>query len=145
MLAIGLALCRANLPDAILRRFVLSTLWLVAGRAGEVATTSWKLARWDYTYEYLYLDWSQSKTMKQKGVGIFPDKDCYFIDWYHNFACMLACGYLQDETPDKDDANDDPTAWWLPSWASLADGGAAKKTTTFLSDLTSAGKSQAYR
>ena len=145
MLAIGLALCRANLPDAILRRFVLSTLWLVAGRAGEVATTTWKLARWDHTYDYLYLDWSMSKTLKQKGVGIFPDHDNYFIDFYHNLACMLACGYLQEDVPDGDNADDLPTAWWLPSWASLANGGAAKKTTLFLSDLTASGTSQAYR
>ncbi len=86
MSAVGLELCRAGTVDAILRRFVLTLLWLAGGRAGEVATTSWNLARWNHTYGILYLDWSQHKTGKQKGVALLPDFDSFNIDIYHNIG-----------------------------------------------------------
>ena len=88
----------------------LVVLWLVSGRAGEIATTSWNLARWIKKYGFLFLDWSQIKTGKQKGVGLLPDAEVFSIWIYHCLACALASGFLQDD-PTEDNEN-----WLIPQF-----------------------------
>jgi hypothetical protein len=54
--------------EGLFRRFVLATLFAVAGRGGEVAANTWNLCQWDYTLNALYFAWQQPKNLKQKGA-----------------------------------------------------------------------------
>lgn len=68
----------ANTDQSLFRRFVILLIYLACGRAGEVALTFWSLISWNYTIKNVYFNWSQSKTSKQKGIAVLPDKDCFF-------------------------------------------------------------------
>ena len=60
---------RANTQQSYLRRLLIVVIFVVAGRAGEMALTFWALLQWNFVTNNLYFNWSQSKTSKQKGVG----------------------------------------------------------------------------
>ena len=62
------ALFSLGTKDAAYRRFVLVLMWYAVGRTAEAALASWNLTRWDFTFNMLFFEWSQKKTLKQKGI-----------------------------------------------------------------------------
>ena len=95
MILVGMAYISAGTQESLLRRLILVLVYMVCGRAGEVATTTWKLVVWDYTLGMLYFDWSMPKTGKQKGIMIVPDSESYAMDLYKAFGDCFIAGSFQ--------------------------------------------------
>jgi hypothetical protein len=76
-----LALFAVGSNAAMYRRFALVMLWMGLGRVGEVVTTTWKLCSWCFLTGMLYMNWSMTKTNKQKGLLFPPDKGNLLISY----------------------------------------------------------------
>jgi hypothetical protein len=110
--AMALAYFSCGTQEAMLRRLLIVLIFLVAGRAGEVAASTWNLLSWDHTLKNLYFNWSQPKTSKQKGIGIVSDNDNHGTDIYKAFGDLFAMGYFRKVRFDPTDENN----WMFPDW-----------------------------
>jgi hypothetical protein len=84
-----------NSADVIYRRFSFAMDFLASGHAGEAATATWNLTSWDSILENL--DWSQSKSSKQKGISLLSDCVCCKLDFYHGLGSYLIWEFGQKE------------------------------------------------
>ena len=124
-----------NSEAAIIRRFALILLWHGVGRVAECILTNWTLVEWFQTVDYAVLNWSQSKTGKQKGVAICPAKDGYALDFYHALGCYLSIGKGQDMH----------TQWVLDEdWKTISGQAVCKRIQTYLADCSQEGGAQEY-
>jgi hypothetical protein len=81
--------------EALIRRLIVALLFLVGGRAGETAVTTWNLTSWDDILQILHFDWSQPKTGKQKGIGIISDKEYHQLDFYKALGDLFIFKYYR--------------------------------------------------
>ena len=79
-------------PESLLRRLVICLIYVVCGRCGEAATANWSLTHWCPIYSNLYFDWSQSKNVKQKGIGILGEYEFNEMDVYKFTALHRSVG-----------------------------------------------------
>ena len=88
-----------NSEIAIVRRFVLILLWHGVGRDAEYVLTNWTLVEWFHAVNCAVLNWSQSKTGKQKGVAICPVKDGNTLNCVKPFNQSPVCENTFRDTP----------------------------------------------
>ena len=135
LFSIAAAYFAHNSEGAIVRRFALILLWHGVGRVAECILTNWALVEWFQTVDYAVLNWSQSKTGKQKGVAICPAKDGYALDFYHALGCYLSIGKGQDMN----------TQWVLDEdWKTISGKAVCKRIQTYLADCSQEGGAQEY-
>ena len=129
----------ANSEQSLFRRFVILLIFLACGRAGEVALTFWSLITWNYITKNIFFNWSQTKTSKQKGVNILPDKDCFFMDFYHALGCLFMTKYFMKNRWDPENSEENvflPTLVTYKVGTNVPNtGDTASKITSFISDL----------
>jgi len=87
------------------------TTFLAVGRAGEVAFSSYNLARWNTVYNCLFLEWSEIKTNAQKPMNFFPDAEHMELDFYHAMACYFIVGAGSSSITSSEDMVQD---WIFP-------------------------------
>lgn len=131
--AVALAYFLEGGQEALLRRLVIVLLFLVCGRCGEAATASWALCHWCPIYGNLYFDWSQSKTGKQKGLGLFGDFDRNEMDIYKAFGDLFITGYFTTVTADS---------WLFHTFQAMDPANVASKISNYLKDLRDSPKNK---
>ncbi len=83
------AYARHGSQDAVMRGFALLTLWLAAGRSGEVSCLSWTAMQWDDENQCVFTQWIQKKTSKTKFVVFMAGANrqlCWFLRVADHFA-----------------------------------------------------------
>ena len=121
-------------PESLKRRAVLTCSWLACGRSGEVGNTRWKNSAWDIDEGFLYLDWNENKTGREKPMTFVSDATTDAIDFFHCLACFYM--FYGGTTANVESQN-----WVFPFLAGLEAGGGPvitdylKKLVEFIKQL----------
>lgn len=89
MKAMNKALSVDDSGDSAMRKFSLTSLWAAAGRASEVAWTTWDGLEWDPEFQAVYATIPQSKPSKAKTIPFLAGENMHTC-WFLAFGDYLA-------------------------------------------------------
>ncbi|ACO68259.1 hypothetical protein MICPUN_64999 [Micromonas commoda] len=119
------------------RKFIVLSLFQVAGRSGEIATLSYKKLEWDPYFRCVHVEVNQVKTVKTKKV-VFTAGINRHLCWFTNFGDRLCTESYTDKASDEDDV-----AWLFPDLVDISSPGS--RVGDYIRDLRRQGGAKEYK
>lgn len=124
--------------DASFKKVVIILSFQACGRCGEVASCSWRLIMWNYTYQAPVFTWIQLKTSTSKPVVLLPSRDSMKRDVHVAVSDAAANGQFNIGGP----AFGTEPKLLFNQFATVEPSGVAPKISRMLQDMVPGSKSQ---